>query len=52
MTKVKSLADLKKLKDGGFIESYYRSNHKIFRIREDVAPVARKITEAVHSSRV
>lgn len=44
--------NLKKLKEGGLIESYYRSNHKIFRIREEVAPVARKITGAVHSSRV
>jgi DNA-binding transcriptional ArsR family regulator len=39
--------NLKKLRDGGIIESYYRSNHKIYRINEAVAPVIRKITTAV-----
>jgi DNA-binding transcriptional ArsR family regulator len=36
--------NLKKLKDGGIIGSYYRSNHKIYKINEEVAPVIRKIT--------
>ena len=39
--------NLKKLKDGGLIESYYRSNHKIYKINEAIAPVIRKITTAV-----
>jgi ArsR family transcriptional regulator len=38
--------NLKKLRDGGLIESYYRSNHKIYRINEKMAPVLRKITRA------
>jgi ArsR family transcriptional regulator len=36
--------NLKKLKDGGIIESYYRSNHKIYKIRDEIAPAIRKIT--------
>lgn len=39
--------NLKKLKDGGLIESYYRSNHKIYKIRDAVATEIRKITGAV-----
>ena len=39
--------NLKKLKDGGLIESYYRSSHKIYKINEGIAPVIRKITAAV-----
>lgn len=39
--------NLKKLKDGGMIESYYRSNHKIYKIPETMVPVIRKITGAV-----
>jgi len=39
--------NLKKLKDGGLIESYYRSNHKIYKIRDEVSPVIRKITTAI-----
>jgi DNA-binding transcriptional ArsR family regulator len=39
--------NLKKLRDGGIIESYYRSNHKIYKINETIAPVIRKITAAV-----
>jgi DNA-binding transcriptional ArsR family regulator len=39
--------NLKKLKDGGLVESYYRSNHKIYKINEAIAPVIRKITTAV-----
>ena len=39
--------NLKKLKDGGLIGSYYRSNHKIYKINEVIAPVVRKITTAV-----
>ena len=39
--------NLKKLKDGGIIESYYRSNHKIYKIREEIAPAIRKITTAM-----
>jgi ArsR family transcriptional regulator len=39
--------NLKKLRDGGIIESYYRSNHKIYKISERIAPVIRKITAAV-----
>ena len=38
--------NLKKLKDGGIVESYYRSNHKIYRVNEKVAPVLRSITSA------
>ena len=39
--------NLKKLKDGGLIDSYYRSNHKIYKIKEEVAPVLKKITSAL-----
>jgi ArsR family transcriptional regulator len=39
--------NLKKLKDGGLIESYYRSNHKIYKLDEAMVPVIRKITSAV-----
>jgi ArsR family transcriptional regulator len=39
--------NLKKLRDGGIIESYYRSNHKIYKINEKIAPVIRKIAAAV-----
>jgi DNA-binding transcriptional ArsR family regulator len=39
--------NLKKLKDGGLIESYYRSNHKIYKIRDAVAPEIRKIVGVV-----
>jgi len=39
--------NLKKLRDGGLIESYYRSNHKIYKINEKTAPVIRKIAAAV-----
>ncbi len=40
--------NLKKLKDGGLIESYYRSNHKIYRIDEKKIPVLRTIAGAVN----
>jgi ArsR family transcriptional regulator len=40
--------NLKKLKDGGLIESYYRSNHKIYKLSETKVPVIRKITGAVN----
>lgn len=39
--------NLKKLKDGGLIDSYYRSNHKIYKMNEAIVPVIRKITGAV-----
>ena len=39
--------NLKKLKDGGLIESYYRSNHKIYKLHETMVPVIRKITGVV-----
>ena len=39
--------NLKKLKDGGLIESYYRSNHKIYKLDEAMVPVIRKITSVV-----
>jgi DNA-binding transcriptional ArsR family regulator len=39
--------NLKKLRDGGLIGSYYRSNHKIYKINEGIAPVLRKITCAL-----
>ncbi|PKL64621.1 MAG: hypothetical protein CVV32_08090 [Methanomicrobiales archaeon HGW-Methanomicrobiales-3] len=35
--------NLKKLRDGGLIESYYRSNHKIYRLREQDSPAIRRI---------
>jgi ArsR family transcriptional regulator len=40
--------NLKKLKDGGLIESYYRSNHKIYKISETMVPVLKKITGAIN----
>ncbi len=40
--------NLKKLKDGGLIESYYRSNHKIYRLSETKVSVLRKITNALN----
>jgi ArsR family transcriptional regulator len=39
--------NLKKLKDGGLIESYYRSNHKIYKLNEAKVPVIRKIVTSV-----
>jgi len=39
--------NLKKLKDGGLIESYYRSSHKIYHLKETVVPALRKITGTV-----
>jgi DNA-binding transcriptional ArsR family regulator len=39
--------NLKKLRDGGLIESYYRSNHKIYKMNEAIVPVIRKITAAI-----
>ena len=39
--------NLKKLKDGGLIDSYYRSNHRIYKIRDDAAPVLKKITSVM-----
>jgi DNA-binding transcriptional ArsR family regulator len=38
--------NLKKLKDGGLIESYYRSSHKIYKINDGIAPVIRNIIRA------
>ena len=35
--------NLKKLNDGGPFESYYRSNHTIYRLAETRVPVLRKI---------
>lgn len=35
--------NLKKLKNGGLIESYYRSNHKIYRISSDKEPALKKL---------
>ena len=40
--------NLKKLKDGGLIESYYRSNHKIYRLSETKVSALKKITNAVN----
>jgi len=40
--------NLKKLKDGGLIESYYRSNHKIYKIPEKRIPVLITIAGAVN----
>ena len=37
--------NLKKLKNGGIIESYYRSNHKIYRLQEHAVPVIRQISQ-------
>ena len=39
--------NLKKLKEGGLVESYYRSNHKIYKLNETMVPVIRKIAGAV-----
>jgi len=39
--------NLKKLRDGGLIESYYRSSHKIYKMNDAMVPVIRKITGAV-----
>jgi ArsR family transcriptional regulator len=39
--------NLKKLKEGGLVESYYRSNHKIYKLNETRVPVMRKITGSV-----
>ena len=39
--------NLKVLRDGGLITSYYRSNHKIYKMVDDAEPVIRKITSAV-----
>ncbi|WP_321506658.1 metalloregulator ArsR/SmtB family transcription factor [uncultured Methanoregula sp.] len=39
--------NLKKLRDGGLIESYYRSNHKIYKMNEDMVPVIRRIRSAL-----
>jgi DNA-binding transcriptional ArsR family regulator len=39
--------NLKKLRDGGLVESYYRSNHKIYKINEAIAPAIRKIVAAM-----
>jgi len=35
--------NLKKLRDGGIIESYYRSNHKIYKARAGAEPALRQI---------
>lgn len=35
--------NLKKLKDGGLIESYYRSNHKIYKITAGTETVLKRI---------
>jgi len=35
--------NLKKLKDGGLIESYYRSNHKIYKVMTEAEPALKKI---------
>lgn len=35
--------NLKKLKDGGLIESYYRSNHKIYRVMAGAEPALIRI---------
>ncbi len=43
--------NLKKLKDGGLIESYYRSSHKIYKLNEANVPVIRKIVTAVPDER-
>lgn len=40
--------NLKKLKEGGLIESYYYSNHKIYKLNETMVPVIRKITGIVN----
>ncbi|MHB8163325.1 MAG: ArsR/SmtB family transcription factor [Methanoregula sp.] len=35
--------NLKKLKEGGLIESYYRSNHKIYKIMAGAEPALKQI---------
>jgi ArsR family transcriptional regulator len=35
--------NLKKLKDGGLVESYYRSNHKIYKLTAGAEPDLRQI---------
>lgn len=35
------------LKKGGLIDSYYRSKHKIYRIREEAAPFLRSIGNSI-----
>jgi DNA-binding transcriptional ArsR family regulator len=35
--------NLKKLKEGGLIESYYRSNHKIYKVMAGAEPSLRRI---------
>ena len=37
--------NLKKLKDGGLIGSYYRSNHKIYRVNAEAEPALRRILQ-------
>lgn len=39
--------NLKKLKEGGLVGSYYRSNHKIYKINEGIVPLIRKITDPI-----
>ena len=39
--------NLKVLKDGGLIESYYRSKHRIYKINEGAEAIVKKITSAV-----
>ena len=40
--------NLKKLKEGGLVESYYRSNHKIYKLNETMVRVIRKIAGTVN----
>jgi ArsR family transcriptional regulator len=35
--------NLKKLKEGGLIESYYRSNHKIYKVTSGAEPALKRI---------
>ncbi|PKL69305.1 MAG: ArsR family transcriptional regulator [Methanomicrobiales archaeon HGW-Methanomicrobiales-1] len=35
--------NLKKLKEGGLIESYYRSNHKIYKVMAETEPALKQI---------
>jgi len=39
--------NLKKLKEGGLIESYYRSNHKIYKVIARAEPALRRILDEV-----
>ena len=39
--------NLKKLKDGGLIESYYRSNHKICKVTAGAEPALKRILEDI-----